>query len=232
MASMVRDTQKFVDTTETSDVNQWIDYLESIDCIVIDGLAKAIVTTLQQLKCSANKTWLYNLQITVTETGVHFDPLLESDDQGGTGIVEQFNGLLAGITRIASHMTPLSPTVDYQQLLDNHPSVVAIIQDLRTRMINATKDVHSSVGFLYSYSYLWTNDRREFLETFLQTGCYLGENPESHNKAAELNDFRMQLKLIDDYKTNICTSLRNLEYSKKSNWLKLFVKPAYKVSFV
>ena len=258
ITSIVQETQKLTESSSVAnEAENWVDYMECIDCAIVDGLVRAITATFQHLMSHGVKgSILYHLELFITEKGIVFTPLLDSDETGA-GIVNQFTKLLHGVLQVAGSMTPLSQTVQFQQRVDAHPSVVSMMRDLNIKMATAVQNVHNATKFLHDFAFLWTTEKAEFLTNFLNSGIFLGQSapppaaegtapppvtdgsappPATDGNAppaptVTLSDFQQQINMIEQWKGTIDNSLTNLEYSKKSHWLKLNVKPARKVNY-
>ena len=243
MVLIVGECQQLMPDLQPTD---WLTYLQMIDGLILEGLLKAVTGTYSHIIDISNKGYLYELQLNIANEGVCFQPPLRNTDTdtdittGSTdnqttvvsqSMVQQFEVLVAGISRVASSMTSLSNQIQFQVSVDENPTVIALRQELNSTISNAVTGVTTSVTVLEQYSFIWNTDPNVYLHNFLLHACLLGEYAPDNAQPcpATLQHFKQQLNQLSEWSKTIKLSIKDLEKVGRSFKLKLNVKPAIQV---
>ncbi|ETE67846.1 Dynein heavy chain 9, axonemal, partial [Ophiophagus hannah] len=190
----------------SSDV--WKAYLEHIDEIILDGFFNVIECSLKYLlentESKAGNAPLFKVQLELSDPEMIFRPSLDAGASDGfydiiEGLVNKIYRVSSLVTRLADHCTFPHYQADMEEmadLADMRQSLMGRIQKMISACCNYCKSFDQ-------YSYLYVDDRKEFLRQFLLYGHVLtAEEIEVHAEEGvpetppTLQQFREQ---IDSY---------------------------------
>ena len=225
ITAIVFETQQLMSQVEPQD---WNNYYQSIDSIILEGIISSILSAYGYLIEHGSRNALYNIQLTVSESGVQFIPSLENNS---AGLVQQFDNLLKCLTKISSLITSFVGPCNFTDRVECNSMVLTAQQKLYSSMATAVHNVQRAVDFLQKFSFLWQTDKATFLKTFLESGCVLGSdlNESLPENPATFTDFREQIEQLERWKSLICDKLDKLHCCKKVCWVKLDTEPAVEV---
>ncbi|XP_033840356.1 dynein heavy chain 9, axonemal isoform X2 [Periophthalmus magnuspinnatus] len=156
---------------------EWKDYVEYIDNMIIDGFFNSIQASLQYLLDNTDKNAaapLLEVHLNLKVPDLVFSPSM--DYGAADGLLERVEGLITDIFRMSSLVPRVAQHCsvphyqadmeDMADLLDMHTQLMGHVQSAAA----ACCDYRSS---LEPFSYLYTEDRREFMRQFLLYGHVL-----------------------------------------------------------
>ncbi|XP_053322781.1 dynein axonemal heavy chain 11 [Spea bombifrons] len=214
--------------------DSWKMYVEYIDDIVNDGLYHAILHSLQFFMENTEEKLkpapLFEAQMSLHTNEIFFKPSLQKED--GDGLYDLMEELLGDIfkmsgqvKRIANHFEANNYQNDMDEMIDLSEIRQEIMEKVTT-VINKVTDYKSTFD---SYSYLWTDDRTEFMRQFLLYGHVLtSEEIEAHaddhvpESPPTIEQFKEQIDLYE----NLYIHINSLDDSKVfENWFRVDVRP-------
>ena len=161
---------------ENSDT--WKSYLDYLDEIIVDGLFECVLCSLNFLLFNTDLTkditpfMLVKLELQAPE--IRFVPSLDSDEPNSFYTIVE--GLIDDLFKAAS----LIPRVAVHSGLEGyHTDVeeIAELSDIRDEILSRVqKGINSALQYkdtFNSYSYLWVDDKQEFMRQFLLYGHML-----------------------------------------------------------
>ncbi|XP_032221173.2 dynein beta chain, ciliary [Nematostella vectensis] len=171
-----------------ADTDMWRAYVDSIDDMVLDGFFNCIHCSLNyllehtDLKHNANA--LFEAKLELHQPDMVFIPSLDFGVTAGfydlvEGIVSDIYKMASLVKRLAEHNESEHYEADVEDMLD----LSEMRQDLMDRVngiMNKANEYRSSFD---SYSYLWLDDRNEFMRQFLLYNHVLtAEEIEAHTE--------------------------------------------------
>lgn len=233
IVALVTETQQLLPDLQPND---WKTYLEMIDDLILEGLYKAVSNSYIHFIDLGNKGYFYELHLNITTEGISFSPPLETgnnaENPNNSGMLQQFGVLINGVAKIASSMTPLSGKTNFQNSIDSNASIKSLQRELTSSITSAVSGISQSVHSLEQYAFVWNTDPNTYLHNFLHytslLGEYVAENQQQ--KPANLQDFKLQLVQLREWKTIIRNCIKETEKMGKTYKLKINVKPAVAVS--
>ncbi|KAJ0060498.1 hypothetical protein NL108_014189, partial [Boleophthalmus pectinirostris] len=172
---LLKNNLQLLGADESSD--EWRDYVEYIDDMIIDGFFNCIHASLQFLLDNTDKNTvapLMELQLDLNVPELVFSPSLEYG--AGDSLVERVEALVTDIFRVSSLVPRVAQHCSvphYQADMED----MADLQDMRTRLMSRVHSVVAACGeyrsSLEPYSYLYVEERREFMRQFLLYGRVL-----------------------------------------------------------
>ncbi|XP_069077648.1 dynein axonemal heavy chain 11-like [Pleurodeles waltl] len=236
ISQLVQDNQQLFQADSLSD--NWKTYSEYIDHIILDGLFRAIKCSLQYVIDNTEKTFkyapLFEIQLVLNGNEMTFRPLLDLNMNGNfADIVE---GILGDIYRVASYIKRVAKHQgkdNYQEDVDVMAKLEEMHQEIMNRVHKVIVDIKRYQRSFNKYSYLWTDDRYEFMNQFLLYGRFLTAEELELYADYELQKCSPQLENFKE-QINVYESLYNevsaLENQKVFNgWIQVDIKP-FKVS--
>ncbi|XP_072311900.1 dynein axonemal heavy chain 9 [Eucyclogobius newberryi] len=156
---------------------EWRLYVEYIDDMVIDGFFNSVQASLQFLLDNTDQDTvapLLEVQLDLNVPDLVFSPSL--DCGAGQSLVERVEGLITDVFRMSS----LVPRVAQHCSVPHYQADMEDMADLLDMRVQLTSRVQSAVAAcceyrssLEPYSYLYVDDRREFMRQFLLYGHVL-----------------------------------------------------------
>ncbi|XP_007433956.1 dynein heavy chain 9, axonemal, partial [Python bivittatus] len=203
---LIKENLRLFEADPSSDV--WKAYLEHIDEIILDGFFNVIECSLKYLlentDSKADHAPLFKIQLELSVPEMTFRPTLDAGAGDGfydivEGLVNEIYRVSSLVPRLADHCTFPHYQADMEEmadLADMRQSLMGRVQ----KMISACCAYRNSFDH---YSYLYVDDRKEFLRQFLLYGHVLtAEEIEVHAEEGvpetppTLQQFREQ---IDSY---------------------------------
>ncbi|XP_075466168.1 dynein axonemal heavy chain 11-like [Ascaphus truei] len=219
---------------------KWKAYTEYIDHIILEGLYRAVKCSLQYLidhtEPSFKNAPLFEVELVLNGSEMTYKPSLDLNISGNfSNIIE---GLLRDTYRIASFITRVAthlgkPT--YQQDVDEMGKLEEMHREIMSRVHSTIVNVKEYQRHFRKYSYLWTDDKNEFMKQFLIYGRFLNTEEmelyadyEVQKCAPQLEHFKKQINIYE----LLFNEVGDFENEKTFNgWLLVNVKP-FKMSLM
>ena len=173
---LVGENLKLFGGVEDSDT--WRSYLDYLDEIIVDGLFECVVCSLNYLLFNTDSTkdispfMLVKLELQAPE--IRFVPTLDSEDPNSfyaivEGLIDDVFKAASLIPRVAKHMGQEGYHSDVEE--------IAELSDIKDELLSRVqKGVNAAIQYrdtFNSYSYLWVDDKQEFMRQFLLYGHML-----------------------------------------------------------
>ena len=162
---------------------EWIAYQDYLNGLIIEGIAEAIVASMNhlatQIDTHQNKLnqWapMFDVQVDLVDREVVFNPPIESTAKG-TGIRDILMRIIGDFVSISIQMPRLdSGTGDYLAEINDRFDILHAMSAVTSHL----HEIHEqTVGFLQQYeefSFLWKRELEESFEEFLNKGQDLGD---------------------------------------------------------
>ncbi|KAK2885147.1 hypothetical protein Q8A73_021621 [Channa argus] len=157
---------------------EWKAYVEYIDDMIMDGFFNSIECSLKFFLDNTDRRTvvapLFEAQLDLNVPDMVFTPSLEFG--AGDSFFELVEGLINDVFRISSlvpRLTQQSPFPDYQTDMED----MADLADMRHLLMERVQDIMTTCcefcNSLEHYSYLYVDDRKEFMRQFLLYGHVL-----------------------------------------------------------
>ena len=188
-----------------SDSDMWQKYLEYLDGIVLDGLFAAVQCSLKYILSNTEKDKtdmppLLEAKLELQAPEMIFDPTLNQEDPKGfialiEDLIEDILYSASLVPRVAAHKDAdnyLADVEEIGELLDQR-------EDILTRVSTGIEKATEHCNSFETFSYLWIDDRQEFMKQFLLYGHVLTseEQEEGVSKTPpSLTQFKEQ---VDSY---------------------------------
>ncbi|KAM4626866.1 dynein axonemal heavy chain 11-like [Discoglossus pictus] len=216
----------------------WKSYTEYIDCLVTEGLQRTVRCSLQCLRdnTSLKNGPLFEIELVLNGSEITFKPSLDHKISGNfSDIVES---LLRDTYRIASFVTRVATHLgkpNYQQDVDEMVKLKEMRREIMSRVHSTIVNVKEYQRFFKKYSYLWTDDKTEFMKQFLLYGRFLSTEErelyadyELQKCTPQLEHFKKQISIYESLTNEVC----EFENEKIFNdWLLVNIKP-FKMSLM
>ncbi|KAE8580906.1 hypothetical protein XENTR_v10024588 [Xenopus tropicalis] len=181
----------------------WKVYTEYLDHIIQEGLCKAVKHSLQYLidntEASLKKSPLFEVELVLSGGEMTFRPSLESK------ISDNFSNIIESLLRDTYQIASFIPRVaahlgkeTYQQDVDETEKLREMHGEIMRRVHSTIVNVKVYQRHFEKYSYLWTDDKAEFMKQFLLYGRFLSTE---------------EMELYADYELQKCTP--QLEHFEK-----------------
>lgn len=110
---------------------------------------------------------LFESQLKLMEPDIVFIPSLEPSDQHGlksliTGLLTDIVDTTATVERFA-----LKSSVSYKEEIENNQDIIDIRADILNSIDKVIEEAYEFCDHFQSYSYLWLDDREQYLDNFL-----------------------------------------------------------------
>ncbi|XP_063306953.1 dynein axonemal heavy chain 11 [Pelobates fuscus] len=235
---LVEENRKLLKADPKSDF--WKIYLEYIDDIVTDGLYHAILRSLQFFMENTDGTLtpapLFEAQMVLNSTEISFKPSIQKE--GGDEFYDQIEELLGDIFKMSGQVKRIArhfEAVNYQNDMDEMIDLSEIRQEIMGKITTVISKVIDYKGRYDSYSYLWTDDRLEFMRQFLLYGHVLtAEEIEAHAEdnvlecPPTIEQFKEQIDIYENLYIQISSSEDNKVFE---NWFRVDMRP-FKMSLL
>lgn len=232
LRSLAEDNMKLLKAVP--DVDSWKIYVEYMDDIVIDGLYNTILHSMEFFIQNTDEKLkpapLFEAQMSLSGNEIVFKPSLQKED--GDGLYDLMEELLGDIFKMSGQVKRIAKHFgvdNYQNDLDEMTDLSEIRQEIMekvTTIIGKVLDYRSTYD---SYSYLWTDDRSEFMKQFLLYGHMLtSEEIEAHEddgvpeSLPTIEQFKEQIDIYENIYTRIFASEDTKVFE---SWFQLDLKP-------
>ncbi|GCC24108.1 hypothetical protein chiPu_0002508 [Chiloscyllium punctatum] len=210
----------------------WEKYVNYIDEMVVEGFHAVVQKSLQfllsNMESQAHASPLFEVRLELTESDTEFRPTIGIGSEFYNLIetlmndVYKFVGL---VPRLAKHVTRKKYQIDLEEMTD----LTEMREEIMTLVITTMRQAEKYEESFDSYSYLWVDDRNEFLEEFLIYGRVLTqEEIESYGEGGvpptppTLEQFKNQ---IDSYEQLYEEVLKFETVKILDSWFKIDCRP-------
>ncbi|XP_010211142.1 PREDICTED: dynein heavy chain 17, axonemal, partial [Tinamus guttatus] len=165
---------------------KWLNYVEYIDEMILDGFFKLIHKSLQFLLSNmvpdASVAPLFEAHMELYEDRVRHQPPMEVGEDNN--FFELVDGLLKDIYAAATFIPRLvQGKLNYQTDLEDMADLSEMREEVVSLVVSAMKQASEHEASFEGYSYLWLDDPQEFLQRFLTFGRALTPDElESHDE--------------------------------------------------
>ncbi|XP_071977799.1 dynein axonemal heavy chain 11-like isoform X1 [Engystomops pustulosus] len=220
--------------------DKWKAYTEYIDRMILEGLHQAVKCSLQYLidntEPSLKNLPLFKVELYLDGSEMIFAPSLDLDANGNfCNIIE---GLLMDTFRIASFIPRVAVHLGkstYQLDVDEMEELKEMHGEIMRRVHSTIVNVKEYQRHFKKYSYLWTDDKTEFMKQFLQYGRFLSAEEmelyadyELQECSPQLEHFKKQISVYE----SLYDEVREFEDERTFNgWLLVDMKP-FKISLM
>uniref|UniRef100_F6QQT7 AAA+ ATPase domain-containing protein n=1 Tax=Xenopus tropicalis TaxID=8364 RepID=F6QQT7_XENTR len=200
---LLQNNQQLFQADPISDI--WKVYTEYLDHIIQEGLCKAVKHSLQYLidntEASLKKSPLFEVELVLSGGEMTFRPSLESKiSDNFSNIIESLlrdtYQIASFIPRVAAHLG--KETYQVSQDVDETEKLREMHGEIMRRVHSTIVNVKVYQRHFEKYSYLWTDDKAEFMKQFLLYGRFLSTE---------------EMELYADYELQKCTP--QLEHFEK-----------------
>ncbi|XP_032902051.1 dynein heavy chain 11, axonemal [Amblyraja radiata] len=214
--------------------DSWKAYLEYIDDMVLDGFFNAISCSLEfffeSTEAVLKPSPLFLSQMILNTPEIVFKPSLDKDAADGfydlvEGLVSDIYKMSAQIKRVADHLH----MDNYQIDMEDIPDLLDIRQEIMDRVLEIINKAMEYRNSFEVFSYLWVDDRAEFMKHFLQyshvltaeeIGTHADEGVPECPPTTE--QFKEQIGIYE----NLYIQINKFEDGKIfENWFKIDIKP-------
>ena len=154
----------------------WENYLDYLDDLVVDGLYNCVNCSLLYIQQNMDKGVatllpLLEAKLELQAPEVVFQPSMKPGSPDGflslvEGVVEDMFNFASLVPRVASHLEATNYVKDMEEIVDLSDKKEEILNCAQLVVEQATKYCSTFSG----YTYLWVDDREEFLRQFLLYG--------------------------------------------------------------
>ena len=218
----------------------WEDYLDYVDEIVVNGLLKALASSigylLDETDPNLSQGILFEIKLELQEPDVIFNPPIDK------AIVNNFSDQVNGfcndifymselVPRVAAHQTKEGKPNNYLDVMENHKELKNMKDTFLTRIQDVLNKANKLKTAQNTYSYIWTDSRTEYMHYFLTYSRQLTadevEMIEEDDKLVKkqypsLAQFQEQI----DFFENLHDDLKMIENFKTfQGWFKVDLRP-------
>lgn len=174
--SLVKQNQELFKATE--DRNIWALYIKYLDDIVLDGLFRCVEFSLQYFldntDCERDLPPLLLAKMELQAPNVVFNPSLYQEDQHGFySMVEELLDDIFNFASLVSRVANNKDTADYLTEVEELADLLDMREEIMSRVSAAVQKANKHCSIFDQYSYLWIDDRQEFMRQFLLYGHML-----------------------------------------------------------
>ncbi|XP_057668614.1 dynein beta chain, ciliary [Diorhabda carinulata] len=222
--------------TDKQDNLQWIQYIDYIDNIISSYLYQSVGCSLgyiiEHMDATNNLPPLFESQLNLLEPNIVFIPSLDPSDP--EGLKNLIIGLMNDILETSNMINRFSKTNQrsYKEEIEENEDIIDIKNDILSNVDKVIEESYEFCDKYQNYSYIWLDDRREYLQQFLTYGRqltneeleFVGMNDPLAPKESppKMEQFREQ---IDNFE-NLSNEVETIEESEIfNNWFKVDVRP-------
>ncbi|KAG8432457.1 hypothetical protein GDO86_016919 [Hymenochirus boettgeri] len=214
--------------------DRWRAYTEYLDRIIQEGLCRAVNYSLQYLidntDTSLKKHPLFEIELVLHGGEMTLKPSLDSEISGN--FASLIECLLRDTYQIASFVPRVATHLDkenYQQDVDETEKLKEMHLEIMSRVHSAIANVKEHQRHFQKYSYLWMDDKAEFMKQFLLYGRFLSTEEmelyadyELQKCSPQLDHFKKQINIYE----SLFKEVGQFENEKTFNsWLLVDMKP-------
>ncbi|XP_043931285.1 dynein axonemal heavy chain 11-like [Protopterus annectens] len=214
--------------------DEWKAYAEYIDGMILDGFIRAIKCSLYYLIENTESTLksspLFEVQLLLNGKEMTFKPSLDMAVK--SNFYDIMDGLVKDIFRSASFIKRVAQHIEmdnYQQQVDEMITLTAFHQEIMSRVMGVIHKIKKFQKTFTKYSYLWKDDRNEYLKLFLLYGHGLSaEEKELHTEnnlqkcPPQLENFKLQINIYETLYREVAASEDKKIFD---GWFQVDIKP-------
>ncbi|KAJ8921302.1 hypothetical protein NQ315_013776 [Exocentrus adspersus] len=176
--------------------NKWASYIDFVDEIVMSYLYQSVGCSLgyinEHMDATNNLAPLFESQLKLMEPNIVFIPSLDSTDPEGFKSI--INDLINSIIDTTSVVRRFSITKDlsYKEEIEANQDIIDIKTDILLNVDLVIEEAYEFCDGFQGYSYLWLDDRTQYLEQFLKY-------------SRPLTNEEMELVMVNDLAAPQCT---------------------------
>ncbi|XP_067914454.1 dynein axonemal heavy chain 17-like [Heterodontus francisci] len=212
--------------------SSWEKYVNYIDKMVVEDFHAVVQKSLQfllsNMESEAHSSPLFEVRLELTESDTLFRPTIGIGSEFYNLIETLMNDvykLVGLVPRLAKHVSRKKYQIDLEEMTD----LSEMREEIMSQVINIMKQAEDYEESFDNYSYLWVDDRNEFLEEFLIYGRVLTqEEIESYGEGGvpstppTLEQFKNQ---IDSYEQLYEEVLKFEPVKLLDSWFKIDSRP-------
>ncbi|XP_078257485.1 dynein axonemal heavy chain 17-like [Rhinoraja longicauda] len=212
--------------------SSWEKYVNYVDKMVVEGFHAVVLKSLRfllsNMETEAQITPLFEVRLELTESDIDYRPTLGIGSEFYLLMETLMNDIykLVGLVpRLAKHSFRKKYQIDLEEMAD----LSEMREEVMSQVINVMKQAEEYEDSFDDYSYLWVDDRNEFLEEFLIYGRVLTqEEIESYGEGGvpptppTLQQFKDQ---IDSYEILYEEVLKFETVKLIAPWFKIDCRP-------
>lgn len=221
---------------DKQDNPKWIKYVDFVDKIVMSYIYQTVGCSLSYLNehmdSTNNLAPLFESQLILEDPDIVFVPSLEpNEDKGFRSLI---CSLIDDIVKLAAIVPRFSKTAQqsYKDEIENNGEIVEMKQDVLDNVDKVIQEAFEFCDNYQSYSYLWLDDRDEYLKQFLTYGrqlnleemelLYLNDAHAPKPSPPKMEAFREEIDRFE----NLYAEVEREQTEKIFNsWFKLDVTP-------
>ena len=247
---LLRDTMDNIKPNRKS--KEWLAYQDYINCVIIDGITKAIISSMDhladQISIDYNKHHglapMFDIKVDLMDNEVAFDPPISSSPRE--------NGIRDIIFRIVEHfisIASLIPRLDQNPgdyLIEVKDEVFYAMSQVSKNMNQMEKETEDFIHQYQEFEFLWKESIETSFKEFLDTGeAPVHKKPVEDGEEGEMEDDetyiwmaekilegivvkKPTLDKFDDkitYLTSIKSKIADMETPTEKGWLKINSQP-------
>ncbi|CAG9831722.1 unnamed protein product [Diabrotica balteata] len=233
---LLEENMNLFQMTDKQENEKWIQYIDHIDVVVESYLYQSVGCSLgyiiEHMDPGNNLPPLFESQLKLMEPDIVFIPSLDSSDP--EGLKSLITGLINDAVETSAIVKRFSKikTVSYKEEIEANQDIVDIKNDILSNIDKVIEESYEFCDNYQTYSYLWLDDREQYLDQFLTYGRqlnneeldYLGMNDPLAPKPSppKMEHFREQ---IDNFE-NLSNQVETIKEAEIfNNWFKVDVRP-------
>ncbi|KAG5897820.1 hypothetical protein JTB14_011820 [Gonioctena quinquepunctata] len=221
---------------DTPDNSKWIKYIDYVDSVLTSYLYQSVGCSLgyinEHMDASNELAPLFESQLELLEPNIVFVPSLDPIDP--EGLKSLIIGLMNEIIDTSAAVDRFSKTtsITYKEEIETNQDITEIREDILASIDKVIEETYEFCDHFQSYSYLWLDDREQYLHQFLDYGRqltgeemdYLGLNDPLAPKVSppKMEQFREQIDNFESLSTEV-EKIREAEIF--DNWFKVDIRP-------
>nr|CAI5851783.1 unnamed protein product [Callosobruchus analis] len=233
---LLEENMQIFGMTETQDHQKWVQYIDFVDGIITSYLYQSIGCSLgyinEHMDPSNNLAPLFECQLELLEPDIVFTPSLDPDNPRGLkcfvkDLIEKITETIVVVDRFSNNKT-----IPYKDEVASHKDIVDIKDDILKSIDKVIEEAYQFSDNFDNYSYLWLDDRHEYLYQFLNYGrqltfeeleyISLKDSLAPKPSPPRMEQFREQ---IDNFENIWCEVEKMKESEIFHKWYKLDVRP-------
>ncbi|XP_049809049.1 dynein beta chain, ciliary [Schistocerca nitens] len=206
--SLLSDNLKLFGMEGQEDCDRWQQYVAYVDGLVSDALLRAVGCSLGTLweQMDGGYAPLFEAQLQLREPTLELVPPLQPQDHP-----DGFQKLVSGLIDDIMHMAALIPRISancgrtYEEDLENNEDIKEMKQEVLDGVKKVAKEATEFSKKFEEYSYLWLDDRANYMQQFLEYGRQLTGDELEMLASEEEQDPEGSPPTLDNFKEQIDT---------------------------
>jgi dynein heavy chain len=221
--NLLKETNKILRVSNAS--ADWRAYVDFVNNVVIDGLSRAITTSLEYLLdqidpdviAAKEKLPLLELKLQLEGSGVEFSPPLGHAD--GKGVGDMLDALIGSFLQVSTQFRRLDAEGSYMREMHTDIEVNNYMALLTETLNDTEQDAMSLKASFEEYSYLWTTNLEEYFAEFCEDAKIVTEHG---TVLMDLEKFDSKIKELE----NVQKAVRgNFTSPADIGWLRINISP-------